>query len=456
MKRLFLTCVLLLLTTFGYADEFDSLVASVSNPRELNGSWVTDPTGVIASRWNEINQLSQAFEKETSIEIATVVLPTIGKHNPKDFAVALLKRWGVGKKGKDNGVLILHVLDQRRIDIEVGYGLEGSLPDLKVHWIAQEIATPLFKKSLFADGHYQALRAITLAISNPDLGHDALIEQANAQPIRGTAAAPTTTPETTNTEQVATAPNVGKRSGPDFPTVIFAAFFALNAVLWHGAIALINWIRMRGKHAYVRYQIAGGKLRLLQYGTPLPLAVASYLLTSSIVFSALLLFGMIYVVRARQRTALDSLRNAQRVCSCGKTMRKLNEKEDDKYLNKGMLAEERIHSVDYDVWLCSCGQTTIEPYRGASSAQLCTHCNYRTNLRSFRTLVEATTGSTGRDEVTNRCANCDAKESHIDITPRLSDSGQSSGGSSSYSTSSSASSSFGGGSSGGGGAGASY
>jgi uncharacterized protein len=131
MKAL-LAALLLLAAPIAFGDELADRLAAVPNPR-LHFGWVADPAGVIAKRSGEMNQLIAALEKETSAEIAVVVLPTIGEIVPKDFAVALLKKWGVGKADKKNGVLVLHILDQKRIEIETGYGMEGILPDAKCH-----------------------------------------------------------------------------------------------------------------------------------------------------------------------------------------------------------------------------------------------------------------------------------------------------------------------------------
>ena len=99
---------------------------SLPNPRSQNGSWILDQTKILenAGVKENLNQILDKLEKDTTNEIAIVILPTIGKLVPKNLATEIFQVWGVGKLGKDNGVLILHVLDQRRIEIETGYGME--------------------------------------------------------------------------------------------------------------------------------------------------------------------------------------------------------------------------------------------------------------------------------------------------------------------------------------------
>jgi uncharacterized membrane protein YgcG len=143
---------------------------------------VADPAGVIAKRKDEINGLITALEASITAEIAVVVVPSIGKLVPKDFAAALLQTWGVGKKDQDNGVLVLHVLDQRRIEIETGYGMEGILPDVKCLWIVKEIAVPFFKAGNFPDGHYEVVQALARGIRQPDIRRADLLAQRKASP----------------------------------------------------------------------------------------------------------------------------------------------------------------------------------------------------------------------------------------------------------------------------------
>src|SRR5690348_9508325 len=69
------------------------------------------------------------FERATTNEIAVVTVPSLEGDTEEDYAVRLFKEWGIGKKGKDNGVLILIAPHERRARIEVGYGLEEVLPD---------------------------------------------------------------------------------------------------------------------------------------------------------------------------------------------------------------------------------------------------------------------------------------------------------------------------------------
>lgn len=116
--------------------------------------YVNDYAGVIDQQgYDYINSVIELTEQNTTAEIAVATFDTINESGltPKMYAVELFNKWGVGKKGKDNGVLVLLVLDQRRIEIEVGYGLEGILPDGKVGRIIRD-RTDYFKNGNYSEG----------------------------------------------------------------------------------------------------------------------------------------------------------------------------------------------------------------------------------------------------------------------------------------------------------------
>ncbi len=154
--------------------ELDEWLAKVPNPRQSSKSWVSDPSQILGTT-DSINQLISDLESSTSAEIAVVVLPSIGKVVPKDFAVALFNHWGIGKKGKDNGILVLHILDQRRIEIETGYGMEGDLPDATVKRIIDQYAIPAFKADDFSKGHLDLIQALINKIQDPSLPVEKLL-----------------------------------------------------------------------------------------------------------------------------------------------------------------------------------------------------------------------------------------------------------------------------------------
>lgn len=103
------------------------------------------------------------FEKQTSNEIAVVTVKNLKGDVIENIAVELFEQWGIGKKGKDNGVLILVALDNRKMRIEVGYGLEGALTDAQSYWIIDKIMKPSFQQENYYQGIDSAVDKIISA-----------------------------------------------------------------------------------------------------------------------------------------------------------------------------------------------------------------------------------------------------------------------------------------------------
>jgi uncharacterized protein len=146
-------------------------------------------------------------------------------------------------------------------------------------------------------------------------------------------------------------------------------------------------------------------------------------------------------------------RHRRRRCpSCQTLMHCLAEAEDDALLEKGQQAEERVGSVDYDVWKCpACSHHfTLKYPKLITSYEKCPQCRNRTKSSTETVVEAATTSSSGSARVVEQCAFCTFRAEYTKTLPRIQSSSSSSSGSSS------SSSSFGGGSSGGGGASRGY
>jgi uncharacterized protein len=123
-------------------------------------------------------------------------------------------------------------------------------------------------------------------------------------------------------------------------------------------------------------------------------------------------------------------RRRPRPCPAGHgPMTRLDEASDDAALTSGQRAEERVGSIDYDVWACAvCAERTIVPYRRWSSHAACPACGARTVTTRTRTLVPATTAAPGLAEVTATCAHCAWQDVTRRVLPRISTSSGGSGG----------------------------
>ena len=95
-----------------------------------------------------------------SLEIAVVIVKSVDGYDKGDFAARIIEKWGIGQKGKDNGVLFLIANQDHALRIEVGYGLEGALTDAICSGIIRQIVVPQFKQGQKSDGILQGAKAI--------------------------------------------------------------------------------------------------------------------------------------------------------------------------------------------------------------------------------------------------------------------------------------------------------
>ena len=185
--------------------------SSVDNPR-ARGAWITDAADLISADTEAAMEARlEALYQATGAELAVVTLPSVDHADPKQFATELLGTWGVGDGDRDDGVVVLLVLDARRVEVEVGYGLEASLPDSRIGgWLDRDVV-PRFK-----EGAYGA-------------GLDILVQRLDVEIRRH----PATTTTTTTT------------SGPRWRNLLLAISGGLSALLALVALAVLAWRQRR-------------------------------------------------------------------------------------------------------------------------------------------------------------------------------------------------------------------
>ncbi len=115
---------------------------------------------------SEVEQLERKlveYEQASSTQITIVTIDELGDQDVSDFAIKLGKAWGVGKSGKNNGVVVLASLTDHKINISTGRGVEGALTDLMCGRIIRNEIVPAFKQKNFFEGFSKAADAIILA-----------------------------------------------------------------------------------------------------------------------------------------------------------------------------------------------------------------------------------------------------------------------------------------------------
>jgi len=108
------------------------------------------------------------FEEETTVELVVVTVPDLGGAPIEDYAVRLFSDWGIGKKGVDNGVLLILTVDERRVRIEVGYGMEPYLTDGQAGRILDNDVLPDLKQGNYALGLLKGAQKIAETIKGSD------------------------------------------------------------------------------------------------------------------------------------------------------------------------------------------------------------------------------------------------------------------------------------------------
>ena len=161
MSRFFKRLALVL---FFAAFIFLSNVYSEDVPKPAG--WVNDFAGVISSDYRDkITIIIQELEEKTSAEIAVVTVNSIAPYDEKSYARLLFDNWKPGKKGKDNGVLILLAVKERRWRIETGYGVERILPDGLCGEIGRNYMVPSLKAGKYGEGLYYGVVKVASVIS---------------------------------------------------------------------------------------------------------------------------------------------------------------------------------------------------------------------------------------------------------------------------------------------------
>lgn len=126
--------------------------------------YVNDYAGMLTPE--TIGQLEQAlagFDKSDSTQVAILTIPSLEGGALEEFSIKVVEKWGVGSKGKDNGVLLLIAKQERKVRIEVGRGLEGVLTDLISGRIISQVITPAFKAGQIDQGVMAGAAAIIQA-----------------------------------------------------------------------------------------------------------------------------------------------------------------------------------------------------------------------------------------------------------------------------------------------------
>lgn len=141
--------------------------------------FVSNPDGILSAETvNTLDQMLFSLQEANTSEVAVGALQSIGDNDIDDFATDLFTRWGIGKQN-DNGLLVLLVLDQRRITFRTGYGIEGILPDAICKRIQTQYVIPQFKQGDYDKGILDGMNVITRLLTTPEA-----VKELTAAPVK--------------------------------------------------------------------------------------------------------------------------------------------------------------------------------------------------------------------------------------------------------------------------------
>ena len=116
-----------------------------------------------------ITQMLAAHEQATSEQLVVVTVPDLQGRSIEEYGVGLGRSWGIGQQGEDNGALLIVARDDRRVRIEVGYGLEGRLTDAQSSLIINRIIVPAFREGDFQRGIVEGTQAVVQVLGGDPL-----------------------------------------------------------------------------------------------------------------------------------------------------------------------------------------------------------------------------------------------------------------------------------------------
>ncbi len=144
---------------------------------EHGGVWVHDEAGVLsASAKYEIEAMLKAERDSTSNQIAILIVPSLEGESLEEFSLRVAEKWQIGNKKKDNGVLWLIAIKDKKIRIETGYGLEGVLTDALSSRINRNEVAPYFRQGDYDGGVTTGVTAIIQAIKGEYVNDEPIVQ----------------------------------------------------------------------------------------------------------------------------------------------------------------------------------------------------------------------------------------------------------------------------------------
>jgi uncharacterized protein len=321
-------------------------ITQIPSPRAKGEPiWCVDITGKISPEAHQyINQLCEEVHQKINKELCVVVVHSTKPTEVRAYGTELFNHWGVGKWGfgrafRNDGIMLIAALEDRRAGIVLGIGIEDDRKVRTAQQIIDDVVVPNFRAGDSGSALYEGIRACaTRLLVVADLDSPVVLPSASPGGRQ---------------DRIDVRPQRRVGVWPWMPWIL-------------GLAVLSGLFAIFGLRIYLRYR----------------------------------------------RTYCDK---------CSQPMILLNEKEDDRYLEPGQLAEERLGSVNYDVWCCiPCRQAKKYRYgRWFTRYTKCPKCWYITVHRVKHVIESANYIHGGKVQVVEECKNCGYDHTYYYRTPKL-------------------------------------
>lgn len=329
--------------------------------------YVSNPSGILSAECERtLNSKIGRLWDDTSVELVVVAVDEVDPTmTPEEFATKLFEKWGIGKRDKDNGVLMLISEKDHAGIIRTGYGVEGALPDIVSGRLLRNEMFPLFREGRYDEGVTTGVDRIDEIVRNPELADELKSKYEN---------------DAYDEEDI---------SSED----LFKLFLTFG-----GIASVILFIVVAARILNTTKEDDVTRYRSLESLSTIGL------------FACFLTLGMALPAYLLLRYKMHRIRRHKRNCPhCSTRMELIDEEHDNDYLTSAQDTEEKLNSIDYDVWHCpKCSHTDVIPYiNRTTNYKVCEKCGARAKgLVGRSTLYPATVSSEGVGEDIYVCKHC--------------------------------------------------
>lgn len=317
---------LILLLSLGVATGLarDYKPSDLKNPNVADRNvYISDPEGLVSpAAKNTVNNILSNLRQNTTAEVVMAVVPNTGSLTVEDFSTELFTEWGIGKKDRDNGVLILIALEEHAARIATGYGAEGIIPDISARKIIERSVVPYMKENDLDGAVTAVAKDVANVMSSPEAAEELRSRQAD------------------NWNQMPESDITAEEIWSLVMIIVISVFFVSMGMYFYDS----------------------GKLKKQERYTQ---ALAWHEKKNTYLLLSLFSLGLGLIPYFLVTRKYKKARNSPMKCpTCRGNMKKLNEEEDNYYLNPSQDFEEKLDTVDYDVWVCpDCGTIERYPFR---------------------------------------------------------------------------------------------